>query len=235
MKKFFSNLLLAVVFFIFSLILFVYAILPIITRQGETVKVPRVTAMQPEAAANKLKNYDLKYEIDDSVYEEAMKANAIVSQDPQPGDKVKIKREINLVVNKEVPPEVKMPSLVNMSFELARYTIETAGLTIGKVTYKPFYADSLVLKQLKAGKTISPGTNVHLTTAIDLVVGYKTDETVLMPDLTNMPLAEARQKINQYQLILNLPKDKYGEVQRQYPYAGTSISKGSLVEIIMNE
>lgn len=234
MKKFISNLLLASVFFLLLLILFVYAILPIITNQGETVNVPDVSTMQPEAAANVLKQNNLSHNIKDSVFEEQLQAKAIVSQHPEPGDEVKVNREIDLVINKEIPPSVDMPSLVNKSFELARHNLKSAGLELGNVIYKPFYVDSLVIEQLQQGQPVSAGTRVHLTTAIDLVVGYQSEKSILMPDLRGMSLDEAKNKLELNELILNTPKDINGVVLRQYPRANSSINKGSLVEVIMD-
>lgn len=232
MKTFISNLLLAMAFFTLLLILFVYAILPIITNQGETVRVPDVSEMLPETAANLLHNKKLSYEVEDSVFEEELKANVVVSQHPQPGKKVKINREIDLVVNKEIPPKVKMPNLENKSLELARYNLNTAGLALGEISFKPFYADSLVLEQLHHGEPVQAGTMIHLTTAIDLVVGYQSEESVLMPDLQGMDIEEVENRLKQYVLILNTPDDKYGKADRQYPTANTSVNKGSLVEVI---
>jgi len=234
MKKFISNLLLATVFFLLLFILFVYAILPMITNQGETVNVPDVSTMQPEAAANVLRQNNLNHKIEDSVFEEELQAKAIVSQYPEPGDKVKVNREIDLVINKEIPPTVDMPELINKSFELARHNLESAGLELGKVIYKPFYVDSLVINQLQEGQLVPAGTRVHLTTAIDLVVGYQSEKSILMPDLRGMSLDEVKNKLEQNELILNTPKDTYGVVLRQYPRANTSINKGSLVEVIMD-
>lgn len=233
MKKFISHFLLATVFFTLLLILFIYAVLPIITHQGETVKVPDVTKMQPHAAAKLLQRQDLNYEVEDSVFEENMQANSIVSQHPEPGDEVKIKREIDLVINKEIPPKVRMPRLVNQSLELARYNINTVGLTLGEIKYKPFYVDSLVIEQLHDGRPVTEGEKIHLTTPIDLVVGYQSEEGVVMPDLRGLPLEAARNKLEQYDLILNVPKNKYGAVVRQFPVAKARVKKGSLVEVML--
>jgi len=233
MKKFISNFLLAIVFSLFILVLFVYMVLPVITNQGETVSVPDVSSMSPAAAAHELSRYNLKFEIEDSTFEEHLNNRAVVSQYPEAGKKVKVNREIDLIINKVVPPDVKMPQLVNKSLELARHSLKGLGLNLGEIKFKPFYADSLVLQQRYNNRHITKGEPIPITASVDLVIGITSDKTILMPDLNNKGLDEVRKIIENNQLILNEPQDYSGEVVRQYPMPNSSVRRGSLVEVTL--
>ena len=102
-NSWFKTILLAI------LVLAVYLFLSMVftgwyTRHGQSIKVPKVSGMPIENATELLDDNDLELVIIDSVFNEDMKPNTIVEQDPQPDLSVKPGRKIYVTVNTGIVP-----------------------------------------------------------------------------------------------------------------------------------
>lgn len=224
------------------LILFVFSVyLPGITNHGETVTVPDLQGMSVDEIDKFLsaQNRNLRYEIRDSNYSAKHKPYIVLTQSPEPGAKVKENRTLFLTINPKTPPKVKVPKLKDMPFKAAERTLRHLGLDVGRLKYKPFIGENVVLEQRYRGKEITPGTFVKKGTRIDLVVGDGIGEKEFdVPDLVGLPLDEAEFVLTGSQLHLGEINYVYnssqeiGTVIRQTPkpYFGTlekGVKKGS--------
>lgn len=141
------------------------------THHTVSIDVPNLRGINMEAAAEKLDEAGLRYEIIDSVYAPDLKKDAVTEQDPLPGSKVKPNRIIYLVVNSLGTPKVKIPRLVDMSFTLAKALLKSNGLVLGDVEYKyDEIGHNLVISQKMNGRDVPAGKLVEKGTKIDLVV-----------------------------------------------------------------
>lgn len=160
-------------------ILAVYLILSMVftgwyTRHGQKIQVPKVAGMPVENAFTILDDLDLELVIIDSVYNEDMKPNTIVEQDPQFNMNVKPGRKIYVTINTGIKPKVKMPKLVNGSSNLALVLLQNAGLKLGRVdSIKSTFGPGLVIKQKYKGRDIAPNTKLEKGSIIDIVVSKK--------------------------------------------------------------
>lgn len=160
-------------------IIAVYLILSMVftgwyTRHGQKIQVPKVAGMPVENAYTILDELDLELVIIDSVYNEDMKPNTIVEQDPQFNMNVKPGRKIYVTINTGIKPKVKMPKLVNGSSNLAIVLLQNAGLKLGRVdSIKSTFGPGLVIKQKYKGKDIAPNTKLEKGSIIDIVVSKK--------------------------------------------------------------
>ena len=234
---------LVIIFVIIALMLFFFffVYLPATTNHGETITVPKITGLQLEEVADLLENNNLRYFVSDSSYSTKSKPFEVLTQDPQPGSKVKQDRKIYVSYNMKTPPKINMPKLVEVSLKTAQTVLKSYDLQEGKITFVPDLQQNTVLKQLSGGKEIAPGEPVAKGSVIDLVVGngIGTDEFEV-PNVVNMPVDEATvllvgQNLQvgsvTYQAAPNGEAD--GTVLRQRPNAGgdARIRVGEMVDL----
>ena len=162
-----------------AIVLAVYLFLSMVftgwyTRHGQSIKVPKVSGMPIENATELLDDNDLELVIIDSVYNEDMKPNTIVEQDPLPDLNVKPGRKIYVTVNTGIVPKVKMPKLINGSSNLAKVLLQNSGLKLGRVdSVKSTFGPGLVIRQKYKGRDITPNTQLGKGAIIDIVVSKK--------------------------------------------------------------
>ncbi len=146
--------------------------LDITTNHGEEIAVPDLSKLSVEAAEEKLDAADLDYEVLDTVdFVAGYPKFSIVSQDPLPGEKVKQDRKIYLKVNSAGFSSVRVPDLIEKTYRQAIPTLQSIGLEIGKITYKPYLGRDMVLEMYQNGKLLHSGDKVLKASKIDLVLG----------------------------------------------------------------
>lgn len=160
------------------------------TKHGESVKVPNVTGMSVEKATAMLEEQDLELILIDSVYQEDMKPMTIVEQDPLPDMNVKPGRSVYIVINTGIKPQVKMPSLINGSANLAIVLIQNSGLKLGRIdSVSSSLGSGLVIRQKLKGKDIAPQTMIEKGSIIDIVISKKRSyiDSTALQGVTNSP------------------------------------------------
>lgn len=163
------------------------------TQHGETITVPDITGLTMEQVELYLKHKRLDYFVLDSTFVVGQLPSVVLDQDPEPNAKVKEFRKIYLTVNANKPPKIKMPNLIDKSLRQAAMELESWGLKVGALHYKPDLAKNAVLGQLVNKEQIEPGDMVAKGTSIDLVLGDGLGSTRLeVPFLVGLTLEEAK-------------------------------------------
>jgi beta-lactam-binding protein with PASTA domain len=195
-RSFGLNLLVALA--LLFLIIFAFFIsLDSITKHNETITVPSVTGKSLADATSSLKIKDFEVSVQDSVYIDSLPPLTVVKQSPESEEVVKTQRTIYLTINRATPPLIDMPDLRGFSFRSAQMFLESLGLKTGKISYTPDIARNAVKDQLLKGKTVTPGSKVPMSTAIDLVLGNGLGETQLtVPDLVGLTVSQAREYLS---------------------------------------
>ena len=171
MRKVIKHLLIIIVTLV-ALILLTFYFLGIYTGDNDTnIEVPSVVNIRIDKAKKILDKEGLRYEIIDSVYSMSHKRMAVTEQDPTAGSMVKPDRRIYVIINSMSKPQVKMPKLVNKSFNLAKVLIKNSGLKLGEVTetYSEL-GDGFVLKQMHKGEIIEMNQMIEKGSTIDIWV-----------------------------------------------------------------
>ncbi len=190
-KYFWYNVLLAIVA-IAVLIAIVLWSLTYYTSAGRTIIVPDVKGSTVEQVGTQLKNSGLDYVVIDSLYRQDVQRGAIVEQIPSAGKSVKKGRKIFLTINAYTSEKVLMPQLVDYSLRNAQVVLETKGLKLGEITYKPSAYNGLVLGQMVDGKLINAGEQIEKGTKVQLIVGRGDGgSAVVVPELVGLTFAEA--------------------------------------------
>jgi hypothetical protein len=113
----------------------------------------------------------LPFLVIDSIYSDEVPKGTVADQDPLPGTGAKRGRKIYLTVNALMPQQVKMPDLRNLSIRQARAILETVGLKLGDISFRPDIARNAVLDQEINDRTVRPGALIFKGTRVDLVLG----------------------------------------------------------------
>ena len=191
-KCFWYNVLIAIVIAAMFIVAVLWG-LTYYTSAGRTIIVPDVKGYTVAQISSQLKNCGLDYVVIDSLYKQDVQRGAIVEQIPNAGKSVKKGRKIFLTINAYTSEKVLMPQLVDYSLRNAKVVLETIGLKIGEITYKPSAYNDLVLGQMVDGKLIKAGEKIEKGTKVQLIVGSGDGgNVVVVPELTGLTLAEAQ-------------------------------------------
>jgi beta-lactam-binding protein with PASTA domain len=179
-----------------SFIMILLLWLTIYTRHGQARPVPDFFGLSIEEAENLAKAAKLEFHVIDSVYTTIVPRGCVAEQNPEPGFKVKKWRNIALTINAFRPEMVAMPNLVDLPLRQAIALIESSGLEMGTLRYKPDLSVDVVLSQLHNGKEIAENDSVQKGSVIDLVLGKGlSNQRTPVPDLVGLKLEPARNRI----------------------------------------
>lgn len=175
------------------LVLIFFMSLSWLTGFGRIEKVPAVTGQHIEAARKILEEKGFAVVIQDSVYVDTIAKQAVVRQSPEADATVKSGRTIYLTINRAIPPQVEMPNLAGFSIKSAEMYLQSLGLKMGDITYKPDIARNAVLEQLYNNAPITPGTKIPIGSVIGFVLGSGMGAGEMdVPNVVGMTLEEAR-------------------------------------------
>jgi beta-lactam-binding protein with PASTA domain len=170
--------------------------LSVYTRHGQSRPVPDLYGLTIEEAEKTVTKNKMRFQVIDSVYTNIVPRGCVVEQNPVAGFGVKKNRRIMATINAFNPEMVEMPDLLELSKRQALSLIESSGLEIGKLNYKPDLAVDYVLEQLYHGKHVEPGDSVQKGSVIDLVLGKGlSNRRTPIPDLIGLNIEEARNRI----------------------------------------
>jgi beta-lactam-binding protein with PASTA domain len=192
-KEFLKNFL---IIFIIGILLIAgsFIFLRIYTKHGQRITVPDLSGLTEEEVSIITKSKELRFEIVDSIFNDDLPRGTVAKQNPNPGSKVKENRRLYLTMNAVNPEKVTMPAVTGVSLRQARAILETYGLILGKISYKPDIAVNVVLEQHYQDTIADPGMIVIKGSEIDLVLGKGlSNETTEVPNLTGFSLILAKE------------------------------------------
>ena len=195
-KPLWQNILIGIGF-LFLLFIIFFLSLGWITGYGKTAKVGSVVGQSYIAAQQQLEKEGFEVVILDSIYVDSIAKLAVIRQPPEADEIVKAGRTIYLTINRMVPPQVEMPSLVGFSLKSAELYLQSLQLKLGAITYKPDFARNAVLDQLYNGVPIAQGVKIPLGSSISLVIGTGLGgEETEMPNLVGLTYQEALNQLS---------------------------------------
>lgn len=175
-----------------TLLWLVFKVIGFYTLHGQSIEVPDFKGKSVAELEDYADDYDVTYEIIDSVYDLHLQKGTVILQDPAAGTRVKDDRKIYLTVVAMRAEQVQMPDLKDLTLRQASAMLETYGLLVGKLKYVPDIARNAVLQQRYDGKVIDEGTLIEKGSKIDLVLGQgEENEKVEIPEVYGMKQGEA--------------------------------------------
>lgn len=167
------------------------------TEHGITIETPDflgVPINELEAFSDTL---DVEWIIVDSLYTDEYPKGTVAEQEPKAGYQVKRGRKVYLTVNAISPKKVTVPNVRNLSLRQAKAVLESVGLKLGELVYKPDIAKNAVLDQKINDRSVEEGEFAVIGTVVDLVLGDGLSNTrVPIPYLKYYRLEEAVDRLN---------------------------------------
>jgi beta-lactam-binding protein with PASTA domain len=166
------------------------------TRHGQARAVPNFVGLTMEQTTRLARKSRLRYEVIDSIYTTTVPRGCIAEQNPKPGFKVKKWRNIVLTINAFHPEMVAMPNLVDLPLRQAKALVESSGLEIGLLKYRPDLSVDVVIDQQYNGRSIPERDSIQKGSVIDLILGKGlSNQRTPVPNLLGMKLDPAKNKI----------------------------------------
>jgi len=231
-----------------SITLVMYLILKwlnVYTKHGETISVPDLKGMNIVEAMDLLDDQGFKYVID-SIYTDQAEPNSVYEQEPEANALVKENRTIYFTVVSGSAPTVKLPDLIDVSLREAQAILESYGIKVGRLIYRPDLAQNAVLGIQHKGRDVKKGYVISKGEVVDLILGDGYGNLkVEIPNLIGLSYDEALFVLQGSKLILGAvifdgtKNDTLNAVvYRQSPESSTDtsankISQGETIDIYL--
>jgi beta-lactam-binding protein with PASTA domain len=254
MKKFFEIIRSKIFVLHFSLsaglvvvVLFVtYLWLSSYTNHGETITVPDLKGMKFQEMEAFLADKNMHVKIaDSSTFMIDKPPGVVIEQDPAPNEKVKDGRTVYVTITRTVPPQVKFPNLIDVSQRQAEAILNSYGLRVGQLIYKPDLAKNAVLGILFKGVELKVGDEIMKGSTVDLVLGDGIGNTsVDVPNFIGLTLDEVLfvlqgSSLNQGAIVYDesVSDSSSAKVYRQIPEPGDSsvIKQGESLDFFFTQ
>jgi beta-lactam-binding protein with PASTA domain len=196
---------------------------------SRTVEVPQLTNMTLLGANEALNKAGLYVKIEGEDYDPSIQAGRILRQDVPPGNKVKEKRAIRVIVSKG-PRVYSIPSLVNETLSDAQATLVAKGLRVGRVI--SVHSDSV-----EKGKVIAqrPEPDEPSADSVTVLVSLGPNEvTYYCPDFLNKSYDDAEKVAGKMGFVLQTSGEG-GTVVSQKPKPGTPVKSGDTISLELKE
>ena len=198
----------------------------------ETVQVPDVVGMAPEAADELLTGRGLRMVVAEEEPSTDVPEGEIAGQAPLAGSRVGAGERIDVVVSTGAPL-IAIPPVVGRPLTEAQLMITSAGLTVGSISETGEGEPGTVSDtNPPQGSSTTPDTPVALTVV---------PAGVEVPDLVGKPHREARRLLEQAGLREGRVRRRYDEnrgpyiVLEQTPAPGSRTAPNGEIELIVNE
>ena len=168
------------------------------THHGEEFHLPDFSGMTLDEVDRVCKSKDLRYEIIDSVYSRRQARGTVVEQNPEPDFFVKKGRRVFLVVNAREPELIPMPDVTGVDFQQSWLDLESQGLHLEALVFRPNDMQFLVLEQRYKGQLVFANEKIEKGSGITLVVGTGSDDEKMrgfVPNVRGLTLAQAQRKL----------------------------------------
>jgi serine/threonine-protein kinase len=200
---------------------------------GGTVTVPTdVIGKNFTDAETELKALGLKVDRKDVANDQVAK-DVVFDADPKAGTNVNKGDTVTLSVSSGAP-DVNVPDVRGMNFDDARIQLENAGFKVGRT----FKSDDKVPKDQVMDQDPKPGAAATKGTTVTLTVSSG-PEQIAIPDEKGKDAATAANDLGNLGLKTNTKQEAsdsvdQGKVIRTEPAAGTQVSKGSTVTLVVS-
>ncbi len=205
---------------------------------GTWPTVPDVVGLSESMAASTITWMGLTVGVTTSQCSDTVSAGNVISQNPAAGVLAPVGSPVNLTVSSG-PCSLRVPNVVGMSESQAGSTLTSAGLTVGTKSYvesDTVPAGSVISQNPVAGRQVPSGSAVGLT----ISTGPATSPKVTVPNVVGMAQAAAQSTITSAGLVVGMVSQASsstvpeGSVISQAPPAGTSLAKGSGVDLVVS-
>ena len=196
---------------------------------SRTVEVPALENLSMVEANELLNKAGLNLKIEGEDFDQAIQAGRIIRQDIPPGNTVKSKRAIRVIVSKG-PRVSSLPLLVQKTLPEAESQLIQQGLTIGKVIY--VHSDSVAQGKVIAQK---PEPHERLSDQITVLVSLGPHELLYYcPDFLNKSIETAKETAETIGLVFET-KGTGNMISAQKPKPGSLLKNTDKILLELKE
>lgn len=198
-----------------------------LTIHGPQETLPNLVGMPVDQARNVVQGLGLNMDVEDRLYSDKIPANAVFSQMPASGTKIKPQQDVHVLLSLG-PQKVSVPDLIGRSLRAARITAVQRGLTIGDVAalYWPQDQPNQVVAQ-----DPPPATTDLQSPAVNFLVSLGPQPVAyLCPNFQGKPVGVIQAELQQagFQNIkisrAQSPGQQPGVILQQLPLPGSRIT-----------
>lgn len=207
-----------------------------VSRGAQPVTVPNIVGQTQASANAAVIAAGLGVGSVTEQYSATVLAGRVISQSPAPGLQVPPGTPVSMAVSRG-PQTIFTPNVVGRTQTNAQNLIVAAGLTVGGVSHN-FSATvpegNVISQNPAAGAPVAPGTEV------DLVISRGV-RPVTVPNVVGRTQASAERAVTDAGLVVGAVTEQYhntapkGQVIAQSPSAGTEVSRGAAVNLVVSK
>lgn len=204
--------------------------------RGETIPAPDLTARSVMEAMAIAREHSLSIEFDREEPSEALAEGEILSQRPKPGEMIKARTPIRVVVSSGPRQTILPDQLVGQTRLQVGITLRELELDLGNVAFLP--AAPGQNPDVVLATDPPPGTGVPRGSKVNVLVAAETStRSYSMPDLYGLTLEQANLELSRLGLRVNSVKEDYaagalgGSIHAQQPAPGMPVSGESQIEV----
>ena len=228
---------------ILAMAVIAHLLMQIGTRHGARRTVPDFSGIALRDAQRLAGKYDLKLQINDSLFVPAYEGGIILDQLPEGGVEVKPGRTVYITINSFRQKMVPVPYVAGRSLRQAKNMLEIAGLEIEELVYRPDIATNYVLEEYCGGKPVTQHSRLEaeMGSGVTLYVGVEEEmASTIVPQVIGQPLTQAKGRLWELGLNvgridfdegINLLNQKDARVYIQTPGAEHAVTLGSRVDL----
>jgi len=192
------------------------------------VTIPQLVSQTEEAATKKLTELGLTVKTVQA-YDEEIPKGSVIETDPAADTEVEKATEVTLRISRGIE-KVEVPSVLNMTTEEARQTLEDAGFKVSVQTKASSRKQGIVFETLPgAGKKANKGSTVRI---------YVPKEAVEVPSVVNLTVEDATRALKEAGFktkISEQPSDlPKGTVLSQSPEPGSKYQPGTTITLVVS-
>jgi beta-lactam-binding protein with PASTA domain len=199
------------------------------------IAVPNVVGLTQAAATTAITSTGLVVGTVTMQSSATVAAGLVINESPVAGTSVAKGSAVNLVVSSG-PAPVAVPNVVGLTQATASTAITSAGLVVGTITVQ---SSATVAAGIVLTETPSAGTQATKGSAVNLVISSGPAK-VTVPNVVGLKQAAASSAITGAGLVVGTVTTQSsasvpaGEVVSETPIAGTSVTKGSAVNLVVS-
>jgi eukaryotic-like serine/threonine-protein kinase len=203
-----------------------------ISNGPDAVEIPNLENFTQEQARRELADLGITNVTTENVDHPRIAEGRVVSTNPPAGESIAPSAPVVLQLSSG---QVDLPDLTGQDEATARQALVDRGLTAVITQEESDAAPGTVVRQSRTPGPVPQGSEVGLVIAIE-----RQPETVSVPELFNLTVATAEERLNATSLNLGTQTEEAstevqaGRVIRSDPAAGTQVPEGATVNIVVS-
>ncbi len=221
------------------------------SRHGKSTKVGNYENRNVKEVIREAEDNGFEIVVTDTLYKEGFPADLVIDQNPTANSLVKLGRTIYLKITKAAGDLVQLPDIAGRD-EINFYirNLEMLGVKAGRIDtiLDANLIDGTITQVLVRGRDVTsilggvPGVKVPQGSSVDFVISKKESDEAEVPNLIGQTVDEGTFLLDDKRLILGtitsdgtVTNQNTAKITKTDPPAGTTLKKGSVVNIFTTE